>query len=270
MKTPDNLSGHCAIVTGATGGIGMNFCRELARRHCDLVITDINGDKLVDARNALSADFPDIRIFIVALDLTDQDVTDRMEAFCALERINPDILVNNAGIFSFAPVAETPDRKVECFIQLHVTAVTMLSRWFASRRKEERSGWILNMSSMSCWMPMPGLAMYAATKAYIRVFSRSLHYEMKDYGVNVTVACPGGIATDLFGLPANLKKLAVGIKVLDSPENFARKAIGRMLRGKKQYINGWLNRISIVCVGIAPTPVRMMVKHRLLDKGIIR
>ena len=70
----------------------MNFCRELARRHCDLVITDINGDKLVDARNALSADFPDIRIFIVALDLTDQDVTDRMEAFCALERINPDIL----------------------------------------------------------------------------------------------------------------------------------------------------------------------------------
>jgi putative short-chain dehydrogenase len=193
-----------------------------------------------------------------------------MEAFCSLERINPDILVNNAGIFSFATVDETPERKLECFIDLHVRAVTMLSRWFASRRKKERSGWILNMSSMSCWMPMPGLAMYAATKAYIRVFSRSLHYEMKDYGVGVTVACPGGIATDLFGLPGNLKKLAVGIKVLDTPENFARKAVGKMLRGKKQYINGWLNRLSILCVGITPTPVRMMVKHRMLDKGIKR
>lgn len=117
---------------------------------------------------------------------------------------------------------------------------------------------------------MPGLAMYASTKAYIRVFSRALHYEMKDFGVGVTVACPGGIATDLFGLPQNLKELAVRIGVLDTPEKFARKAIDRMLRKKKQYINGWLNRLSIFFVGITPTPVRMMVKHRLLDKGIVR
>jgi len=270
MKAPGNLSGHCAIVTGATGGIGMNFCRELASRNCDLVMTDIDAGKLAKAENSLTSEFPGIRIIVFAIDLTDPDITERMDAFCSISRINPDILVNNAGIFSFAPVAETPRRKVECFIDLHVKAVTMLSRWFASRRKVEKSGWILNMSSMSCWMPMPGLAMYAATKAYIRVFSRSLHYEMRDYGVGVTVACPGGIATDLFGLPENLKKLAVKIKVLDTPESFARKAIGRMLRGKKQYINGWLNRISIVCVGVTPTPVRMMVKHRLLDKGIKR
>lgn len=270
MKTPDSLAGHCAIVTGATGGIGINFCRELASRHCDLVITDIDADKLAAARSALSADFPDIRIFPVAIDLTDPSVADKLEAFCSLERINPDILVNNAGVFSFAPVALTPVRKVDCFIDLHVRAVTLLSRWFAARRMTERSGWLLNMSSMSCWMPMPGLALYAATKAYIRVFSRSLHYEMKDYGVAVTVACPGGIATDLFGLPANLKKLAVNLKVIDTPEKFARKAVKKMLRGKKQYINGWLNRLSIVFVSLMPTPVRMMVKHRMLDKGITR
>ncbi len=93
---------------------------------------------------------------------------------------------------------------------------------------------------------------------------------MKDYGVGVTVACPGGISTDLFGLPENLKRLAVNIKVLDTPENFVRNAVDRMLRGKKQYINGWINRLSILFVGMMPTSVRMMVKHRLLDKGIIR
>nr|QIM10879.1 hypothetical protein Muribac1_0880 [uncultured Muribaculaceae bacterium] len=112
--------------------------------------------------------------------------------------------------------------------------------------------------------------MYASTKAYIRVFSRALHYEMKDYGVVVTVACPGGIATDLFGLPDNLKKLAVGLKVLDTPDRFAGKAIDRMLSGKKQYINGFINRLAIMTVGMTPTPVRMMVKHYLLDKGINR
>ncbi len=85
-----------------------------------------------------------------------------------------------------------PQHKIDCFIRLHVDAVTNISRAFALRFKERGSGRILNMSSMSCWMPMPGIAMYSATKAYIRVFSRALHYELRDSGVSVTVACPGG------------------------------------------------------------------------------
>lgn len=115
---------------------------------------------------------------------------------------------------------------------------------------------------------MPGIAMYSATKAYIRVLSRAMHYELKDYGVTVTVACPGGIATDLFGLPTKLRKLAVSLGVLARPEKFARKAVKRMLKGRKQYINGALNRFSIFFISILPTPVRMLVKRKMLDQGI--
>ena len=93
---------------------------------------------------------------------------------------------------------------------------------------------------------------------------------MKDYGVGVTVACPGGIATDLFGLPEKWKKFAVAIGVLQTPEAFAKKAVGKMMRKKKQYINGWLNRVSIFFVGVLPTRIRMIVKHQMLDKGITR
>lgn len=112
--------------------------------------------------------------------------------------------------------------------------------------------------------------MYSSTKAYIRVLSRAMHYEMRDAGVRVCVACPGGIATDLFGLPPKLQRLAVRLGVLDTPESFARKALKRMLRGKQQYINGLLNRVSILAVGMTPRWVRMQVKYRLLDKGIKR
>lgn len=117
---------------------------------------------------------------------------------------------------------------------------------------------------------MPGLSLYAATKAYIRVLSRSLHYEMRPRGVRVMVACPGGIATDLFGLPENLKRLAVRIGALDTPQGFTRRAVNRLLCGRMQYINGTLNRMGIVAAGLAPTPLRMMVKRHLLDKGITR
>ena len=131
---------------------------------------------------------------------------------------------------------------------------------------ERGSGMILNMSSMSCWMPMPGIAMYSATKAYIRAFSRALRLELKDSGVSVTVACPGGIATDLFGLPKNLQRLAVRLGVLQTPQKFVRKAINKTLKRRKQYINGWLNRVSIVFVGVLPDWVRIQVKRRLLDR----
>ena len=112
--------------------------------------------------------------------------------------------------------------------------------------------------------------MFCATNAFIRVFCRSLHYELRDYGVKVMVACPGGIATDLFGLPDNLKRLALRLGAITRPEVFARRAVRRLLRGRRQYVNGLTNRLAILFVGTLPTWARMMVKHRLLDRGIIR
>lgn len=271
MRKPGtSLAGHCAIVTGATGGIGACFCRELASRGCSLLLTDVSAARLADLQAGLAGAYPEVRTYTLPLDLSVNDPVGPLEVFCGENGISPDILINNAGIFSFNCLSDLPERRVGMFIDIHIRAVTMLCRWFAVRRKAEGSGRMLNMSSMSCWMPMPGLSMYSSTKAYIRVLSRSLHYEMKDYGVTVTTACPGGIATDLFGLPDNLKRLAVAIGALDTPERFAAKAVDRMMKGHAQYINGWLNRLSVFLVGVSPACVRMMVKRRLLDKGITR
>ena len=272
MADKHNLSGLTALVTGAAGGIGLEFAKVLASRGADIILLDINEEKLELARQQLNNDRSrdTQNFFTLKVDLTSEDCIKEIDEFCKSVSRLPEILINNAGIFSFKPIADTATGKIEAFIDLHVRAVTLLSQWFVAKRKQSGSGWLLNMSSMSCWMPMPGLAMYSSTKSYIRVFSRALHYEMKDYGVGVTVACPGGIATDLFGLPVKWQKFAVAIGVLQTPQKFADKAINKMLRKRKQYINGALNRFSIFFVGILPTSVRMMVKHRMLDRGITR
>lgn len=269
MSLKKDFSGSLALVTGASSGIGLCFCRELASRGSALVMVSNQEKELPEAADAIRKEFG-VNVHPFYLDLTVDGVVGKIESFLAENSLDPDILINNAGIFSFNTIEETPERKIDCFIDLHVGAVTLLSRYFATRFRKRGGGYILNMSSMSCWMPMPGIAMYSATKSYIRVFSRALHYEMRDYGVKVTVACPGGIATNLFGLPENLLRLAVNIKVLDTPESFVRKALKRMKKGKAQYINGMLNRISILFVGMTPTPVRMMIKHKMLDRGIRR
>lgn len=269
MARNHDLKGQMAVVTGASSGIGLCFCRTLAARGCDLFMIS-NQTGLLERCAEEIADTFGVRAIPFFCDLTASDATARIIDRLDNDGLDPDILINNAGIFSFLPVTDTPEGKLKCFIDLHVSAVTMLSRAFASRFAKRGGGRILNMSSMSCWMPMPGLAMYAATKSYIRVFTRSLHYEMRDAGVSVTAACPGGIATDLFGLPKNLQNLALRLKVLQTPEKFTQNAVRKMLKGKKQYINGWLNRISIVFVAAMPTRVRMAIKHLMLDKNITR
>lgn len=267
MRLEKQLKGEWGIVTGASGGIGYEFCRDLAARGCNLLMVAIEDELLVRRSEEIKEEFG-VDAVPLTLDLTAMESVGRIMAVMETRGIQPYILINNAGIFTFSPVVEHPESKINRFIDLHIRATTILCREIGEKMKAAGRGRMLNMSSMSCWMPMPGIAMYSSTKAYIRVFSRALHYELKDYGVTVTVACPGGIATDLFGLPKKLQKLAVNLGVLALPDRFAHKAVNRMLKGRKQYINGVLNRFSIFFIAILPTPVRMMVKRRMLDKNI--
>lgn len=256
-----------ALVTGASSGIGLEFCNQLASMGINLLMVSNQMEQLATARDALASKYPNQRFWAHYKDLSLQNAASELYDYCQQNGIVVDILINNAGIFSFSLINDTTPEKINLFIDLHIRTVSHLCLLFGNDMKRRRTGFILNMSSMSCWMPMPGIGMYASTKAYLRVFSRSLALEMKDYGVCVTVACPGGIATDLFGLPRHLQKLGVRLGVLATPENFVHCALKKMFNHKKQYINGFINRLAIVFVSIMPDSIRLIVKHKMLDKN---
>ncbi len=258
-----------AVVTGGSSGIGLCLARELGRRGYALALVSNQEAELPKCAESLRGELG-VNVETLWCNLCDSGAPERVMAWATALDGTLEIVVNNAGIFSFNFLTDTPPGKIQAFIDLHVAAVTHLSRLAAAHFAAQGRGRILNMSSMSCWTPAPGLAMYAATKAYIRVFSRCLHYEMRDSGVTVTVAVPGGIATDLFGLPPKLKRLALRLHAIQRPEAFARGAVKALLKGKQQYINGFINRLGILFVGITPTHGRMLVKRLMLDKGITR
>lgn len=256
-----------ALVTGASSGIGLEFCKQLASMGINLLMVSNQMQQLATARDALAAQYPDLRFWAHYKDLSLANAADEIFDYCHANGITIDILINNAGIFDFNTIAHSTPDKLNLFIDLHIRAVTQLCRRFATDMMHRHTGYILNMSSMSCWMPMPGIGMYAATKAYIRVFSRSLALELKDHNVSVTVACPGGIATDLFGLPRHLQRLGVRLGVLATPNSFVKGALKRMFKHKNQYINGFINRLAIVAVAVTPDRLRLIVKHKMLDKN---
>lgn len=261
-----NCEGMLALVTGADSGIGLCFCRALADRGVSLMMVSNRPEELARCAAGIAQRYG-VDTHPCCIDLSTHDAAETLMDFIHVHDLRPSLLINNAGIFDFKAFADMSPKRIGIYCSLHIRTLTeltwlMANRWIADGTK----GYILNMSSMSCWTPMPGISMYAASKAYIRVFSRSIGYELSDSGISVTVACPGGIATDLFGLPEHLKRFAVRIGVLQTPEKFVVKALRRTFRRRRQYINGWLNRFSIVFVGITPTPVRMLIKHRLLDR----
>ncbi len=253
-----------ALVTGASSGIGLEFARQLAKKRFSLVLVSNQENELKECAESLRTLY-----FVDALplfaDLSNPDSVSAVTGFLNEKGIVPEVLVNNAGIFDFKQVADMSAVRIDTYIGLHVWAVTMLSVEIGRMMAARRHGYILNMSSMSCWMPMPGIALYSSTKAYIRAFSRAFRIEMKDQGVSVTVACPGGISTSLFGLSERLRRLAVKAGVLVTPEHFVKRALKKMFRRKAQYINGGLNRLSIVAVASLPEWARLKGKRMAFD-----
>jgi len=263
-RTDRELSGRWAIVTGASSGIGLEFSRQLAAKGCNLLMIS-NQTEALTSEAASIGNSEGVVTIPMPMDLTAYDATKQVVEKIEAEKIVPYILINNAGIFDFKAVEKLSSQRLDLYIDLHIRAVTHMCRQIGGMMAERGEGYMLNMSSMSCWMPMPGIAMYSATKAYIRAFSRALRIELKGYGVSVTVACPGGIATDLFGLSKRLQRLGVSLGVLATPQRFVGKALKRMMRRKAQYINGFINRVAIVAVALLPESARMIIKTRLLD-----
>ena len=248
------------LVTGASSGIGLQYATALARDyHCDLLLVS-NQQKELDEVAADLASTYGVKTVAHFADLSLTDAAENLHAWVKENGYVVDILINNAGVFFFNPYCETSMRRIELMLQLHVMTVAKLTRLFAEDmmqrelteeeantricRHKRMRGYILNMSSMSAWMAMPGIQTYNASKAFIYNFSKSLWYEFKPKNVGITVMAPGAVDTSLFGLAPNLRKLAVNLTVSIPPEKLVKRALKKMFRNKKADTPGFINWLS--------------------------
>ena len=246
-----------SLVTGASSGIGLQYATQLARDyHSDLLLVSNQEKELEQVAKDLAAQYG-VKTIARFADLSLPDAAETLHDWCVENKYVVDVLVNNAGVFFFNKYCETSMKRIELMLQLHMITVAKLTRLFAAdmcRREltEEEAkqricghkrmrGYILNMSSMSAWMAMPGIQTYNATKAFIYNFSKSIWYELKPQNVGITVMAPGAVDTGLFGLAPNLRKLAVALTVSIPPEKLVKRALRKMFRNKKADTPGVIN-----------------------------
>lgn len=249
-----------SLVTGASSGIGLQYATQLARDyHSDLLLVSNQEKELEEVAQNLKNEYG-VNTLSHYADLSQPDAADLLFAYCKNNGLVVDVLINNAGVFFFNPYCETSTKRIDLMLNLHMITVAKLCRLFGEeminrqlteQEQQEKingckrkKGYILNMSSMSAWMAMPGIQTYNATKAFIYNFSKSLWYELKPKGVNITVMTPGAVDTALFGLAPNLRKLAVNLTVAIPPEKLVKRALRKMFKGKKADMPGVINHLA--------------------------
>lgn len=240
-----------ALVTGASSGIGLMYAKALAEQGYDLLVVSNQEKEIKETAISLHRNW-NVDVTPLYVDLTEENAVKDLVNYCHEHNLEVDVLVNNAGVFFFNELVKTDPRRIDIMLDLHVKTVTRMCRYFGEEMKNRGRGRIINMSSMSAWMTMPGINIYNATKAYILNFSRSLWYELKPHGVIVTAVCPGAVDTTLYGLSNYWRKVAVGLGVSMPPAKLVRKALKASKKGKKQTMPGWINHLFVPLIKHLP------------------
>ena len=242
--------------------MGLIFARQLAGAGLDVVIVSNREKELQEAADMLSAQFP-VKVIPHYQDLAAQDAAEQLFAWCKAGGITVDILVNNAGMFFFKELETSDLDHIQAMIDLHVTTVTRLSVLFSQAMRERGSGRILIVSSMAAKLPVPGITVYSATKAYLRSFGKSLSFETKPYGVSVTTVCPAAIATPLYRLSDKWLRLGVKIRLIHTPRWLVRRALKAMFRGRRLISPSIMNVYLPALIASLPGPLEARIWEKL-------
>ena len=240
-----------AIITGASGGIGREFTRLMVRENVDEIWAIArNETKLV----ALKKEFGD-RVIAISKDLSDPEAVRSIENMLIEEKPVVAYLINNAGIARMGACSDFTIKEVEEIVSLNCTTVaTLCAVCIPFMQAGSR---ILNISSASSFQPLPYLNLYAATKAFVRSYSRALHIELKGKNITVTAVCPGWVDTELLWKKINGKK--VSYPGLVSAGKVAKKALKDAKRGKDMSVCSLYVKNEHVFTKLMPQSVSMAI-----------
>jgi short-subunit dehydrogenase len=233
------------LITGASGGIGEAFAQRLAAAGHNLVLVARSEDKLHRLCDELMLQHK-ITAHYVAIDLIDYEADRRLFEETETHNLEIEWLINNAGFGSMGDFANLELENELEMISLNVMVLVALTHRYVQKMRERKSGVIINVASTAGFQPVPFMATYAATKAFVRSFSEAIAEENRPFNITVTALCPGPTETNFFdaaNIGTNVKDAFLK-KGMQTPEAVVEAALGAVARGKSSVISGWTNWLT--------------------------
>lgn len=235
-----------AVVTGASGGLGEAYARELASQGSNVILVARSVDKM----EAIAKEIEERHgreTMILSCDLSDP--AERATLVAKLDTLEIHTLVNNAGFASMGVLGELDRDRVVNEVELNVVALTQLTHAVLPRMVAERRGAIINVASTAAFQPIPQMATYAATKSFVLSFTSALWGEMEGTGVRVVCICPGPTETSFFENAGNGEMM----KIRRRPEQVVATTFAALRSGKPYAVDGLGNNVLSKMARFVPT-----------------
>ncbi len=242
-----------ALITGASSGIGEALAACFAKAGYNLVLVARSTAKLKALGKQLAGDYA-VKAWVAPADLSLPDAARTLASAMQRAKRPIDVLVNNAGILNHGTFVDMPAQYHNAMIDLNITGLTSMIAHFAPSMVARGDGRILNVASIAAFQPVPSLATYAATKAYVLSLTESLSEEFKGTGVSITALCPGITATNMFsGAKAESTQLAnLPQFLIGDAKVVAQQGFDACMRGDAIKVPGAVNQASIIASRATP------------------
>lgn len=249
-----DFQGKTVLITGASMGIGEVFARELSRRGATLVLSARSEGKL----RALATELGDAHVIVE--DLTRAGAARRVYDAVSGQGLSIDVLINNAGFAAYGPFSESSFETQSEEVALNVKALVELTHLFLPEIQRRRGG-VINVASTAAYQPVPFMAVYGATKAFVLSFSEALWAELRDRGVRVVALCPGATDTPFFaraGEQASLGKKA-------RPEDVVRLGLDAFDANRPSVIHGFGNWLTSLTSRFTSRALTAKITGKLME-----
>jgi len=245
-----------AVITGASGGIGEAIAEQLASRKKDLLLVARSKEKL-EAQCRLLRERHGINAQYIAADLSQPESAVKVFTEVRVRGLEVEMLVNNAGIGSSGEFSDQSLQSELDLIQLNVSTLVSLTHLFLQQMQSRKYGTIVNIASMTAFMPVPYMAVYAASKAFVRSFTEALTQECKPKGIHVMLFAPGLTRTN-FNTAAGLDGVkARGLRsdhsqASQTPEEVAIELMRALDKKRQSVVSGSRNRLGAKLLALLP------------------
>ena len=250
-----------ALITGASGGIGEAFARQLAALGKDLVLVARREDKLNTLARELES-LHAVQTRVIPADLARPDSASDLYAETQRLGLVIDLLINNAGFARAGDFSELPFDVQADMVRLNVNTLTELTRLYLPSMRQRRRGGVINVASNAAFQPVPYIAVYGATKAYVLSFSEAIAEEVAVDGVTVMALCPGATATDFH------ETAGVWVQELSSmptPDEVVAAGLRAFDRRRRTFLHGATNQLTAIASRLLPRRLVVRLTARVMN-----
>lgn len=251
---------NATLITGASSGIGEAFARRLAKRGRNVLLVARSEDKLIALCNELGR-LSDIRALYVVMDLSEPGASERLLDETRKRDLEIDMLVNNAGFGSMGDFVKLDLARELEMIDLNVKSLVELTHKFLVPMRQRKQGTIINVASTAGFQPVPFMAAYAATKAFVLSFSEALWEENRPHGIHILALCPGVTDTNFFSASRIDQP---PMRTVQTPEEVVDTALRALARQQMTVISGWTNWFTVEAERFVPRSLVAKVAGKAL------